>query len=390
MGDYLVDENIIINDEPYLIKVRYPKYDQIRSSHYYNCEIQSANDPAVSFKSYMLISIQTAIKYDKHNIINKNEVKINDFWKSEYKYPFLYGLKSWILHSLKYKVRWNSLQMLGFEKLPDDVKNGFFVCSDIEIERKSGFDKNYIERAIFSILENIVRYFEIMGLYGLFFSSEFTLEEIQQTLNIFNSRKIIKYDTLRNRVYSKYIDLQEGSKFYNMANSTQDKYKIKQYYSDFKIQYDEDSFVFVIMPFTTEKFEWLGDKEDGNSLKNFITQNAKAQCITLVDDYESDDRVAKMFNYIRYCKFAIAEISSLKPNVIYEVGLAHGMGKKVILVCSIPDLRKIHPEIEEEELFKKYLGDTFDINHNRINTFENNDDLKPKLAKAIEQTLKML
>ncbi|MBC8205377.1 MAG: hypothetical protein H8E87_07690 [FCB group bacterium] len=280
--------------------------------------------------------------------------------------------------------------MLGFEKLPDDVKNGFFVCSDIEIERKSGFDKNYIERAIFSILENIVRYFEIMGLYGLFFSSEFTLEEIQQTLNIFNSRKIIKYDTLRNRVYSKYIDLQEGSKFYNMANSTQDKYKIKQYYSDFKIQYDEDSFVFVIMPFTTEKFEWLGDKEDGNSLKNFITQNAKAQCITLVDDYESDDRVAKMFNYIRYCKFAIAEISSLKPNVIYEVGLAHGMGKKVILVCSIPDLRKIHPEIEEEELFKKYLGDTFDINHNRINTFENNDDLKPKLAKAIEQTLKML
>lgn len=36
---------------------------------------------------------------------------------------------------------------------------------------------------------------------------------------------------------------------------------------------------------------------------------------------------------IAECKFVVADMSSVKPNVLYQIGLAHAIGKKVLIIC---------------------------------------------------------
>lgn len=43
--------------------------------------------------------------------------------------------------------------------------------------------------------------------------------------------------------------------------------------------------------------------------------------------------VESLRSALRYCDIAIADISSLNPNVMYELGIAHAEGKPVIILC---------------------------------------------------------
>jgi hypothetical protein len=45
------------------------------------------------------------------------------------------------------------------------------------------------------------------------------------------------------------------------------------------------------------------------------------------------DIVQKVHLGIRNCDYAIAVLDEMRPNVLYEVGLAHAWGKQAILIC---------------------------------------------------------
>jgi hypothetical protein len=47
--------------------------------------------------------------------------------------------------------------------------------------------------------------------------------------------------------------------------------------------------------------------------------------------------VDEIYGLLRSCDFVIADITRQNPSVLFELGVAHGLGKRIILVISEPD-----------------------------------------------------
>nr|WED67880.1 hypothetical protein PJ912_16450 [Pectobacterium colocasium] len=93
--------------------------------------------------------------------------------------------------------------------------------------------------------------------------------------------------------------------------------------------------------------------------------------------------MARAFNYSRYCFLNLyvicgnLQISDKNPNVFYEAGIAHALGKEVILLA-------------------RHIGDVpFDLRHLRIITYLNNGEgianmirqLRPRVTMLMGDTL---
>jgi len=105
-------------------------------------------------------------------------------------------------------------------------------------------------------------------------------------------------------------------------------------------------------------------------LKPFIEQEFNIKCVRVDEDifpYKIDD---KIFTYISDSKFILAEISTLNPNVMYEVGMAHALNKDVILITK-GDIGRI----------------PFDINKIPVFKYEDEENLKDFLRKAIPKLI---
>ena len=61
-----------------------------------------------------------------------------------------------------------------------------------------------------------------------------------------------------------------------------------------------------------------------------------------------------MLTIIRRCGLVVAELTGLKPNVIYEVGVARGLEKKVILLCQRGDIDRVPANIGSDQLLLTY------------------------------------
>ena len=68
-------------------------------------------------------------------------------------------------------------------------------------------------------------------------------------------------------------------------------------------------------------------------------------------------------------RFIIAELTHNNPNVFYELGIAHALGKPTILIS------------------KSIENMPFDIQQNRVVLYKDNDDLEEKLSKELSRIL---
>lgn len=84
--------------------------------------------------------------------------------------------------------------------------------------------------------------------------------------------------------------------------------------------------VFVIMPFKNE-FDYIYQ----NQIKKVCEQN-NLICKRGDDLYSSESIMQDIWSFIYNSKIIIADCSGKNPNVMYELGIAHTMGKKVILI----------------------------------------------------------
>jgi hypothetical protein len=72
---------------------------------------------------------------------------------------------------------------------------------------------------------------------------------------------------------------------------------------------------------------------------------------------------------IAQARIVIANVSSRNPNVMYELGIAHGLGKTVVMVA-------------------KTLKDVpFDLTHQRILLYTNRSDLISKLRESVGRVI---
>ena len=68
-------------------------------------------------------------------------------------------------------------------------------------------------------------------------------------------------------------------------------------------------------------------------------------------------------------RIIIANIDGKNPNVFYELGIAHALGKPTILIS------------------KSIENMPFDIQQNRVVLYKDNDDLEEKLSKELSRIL---
>lgn len=124
-------------------------------------------------------------------------------------------------------------------------------------------------------------------------------------------------------------------------------------------------FCFVIMPFRTE-LKTIFDDIIYPIVKDF----GQMECIRVDDIFKPSMEIMKeIYKNIRKSTIMIADLTDKNPNVFYELGYAHAIGKPVILIA------------------QKLDDVPFDLRHRSVITYESEDsysgrtNLKEKLEK---------
>lgn len=138
----------------------------------------------------------------------------------------------------------------------------------------------------------------------------------------------------------------------------------KSFYENLNINIDSEMVVndqlMCIMPF-------LDDYDD---VYRVITESSRKQgfnCIRTDQDNKPGNLLQYIVKTIVESQLLIAVIDNRNPNVFYEMGIAHSLGKSVILVCQQKDASKV----------------PFDIQSNRVLFYEDLSDLSDKLNKSL-------
>ena len=93
--------------------------------------------------------------------------------------------------------------------------------------------------------------------------------------------------------------------------------------------------VFVLMPFKGDNF--INIFENGIRLACY---EAGVHCIRVDKEIIFDKITEEIYNQIDRADILIADVTGLNPNVYYEIGFAHGLGKNVIFIKNAKDKSK--------------------------------------------------
>jgi len=95
----------------------------------------------------------------------------------------------------------------------------------------------------------------------------------------------------------------------------------------------EEDICFVIMPFKKEKnLNYVYN----NHIKKII-ENFHLKCIRADDIFKNEMIMEDIWEQICTAKFIIGDLTDKNPNVFYELGMAHTLGKRVILITQSED-----------------------------------------------------
>jgi nucleoside 2-deoxyribosyltransferase len=123
--------------------------------------------------------------------------------------------------------------------------------------------------------------------------------------------------------------------------------------------------VSVMMPFDA------GFTKTYEAIKNACSM-IDMECRRADDMWENDAIIQDIFELIYCSQVVIADLTGKNPNVLYEVGLAHTLGKDVILITQ-----------NESDV-------PFDLRHLRFVKYLNNDEGLARLYNLLEGRLKTL
>jgi hypothetical protein len=106
---------------------------------------------------------------------------------------------------------------------------------------------------------------------------------------------------------------------------------------------------FVVMPFSP-----IYQSEYENIIKPALTE-LNITCVRGDEIYSKQRIMDDIWSSIRNCRFVLAELTGRNPNVLYEIGLAHAIGKPVIIITrngddvpfDLKDLRYLYYDVNE-------------------------------------------
>ncbi|MDB2152480.1 hypothetical protein [Clostridium butyricum] len=132
---------------------------------------------------------------------------------------------------------------------------------------------------------------------------------------------------------------------------------------DFKVDYDK---VFIAMPFNDDKYNLIYNKYIKPILKKMYYE-----AIRVDEKTNPGDVMEFVWKEINESAFVIADASIANPNVLYEIGIAHTLGKEVIILTDSPD--KVPFDIKKNRYLSYSIYDEKSIK-----------EMKQKLESAIK------
>jgi len=143
---------------------------------------------------------------------------------------------------------------------------------------------------------------------------------------------------------------------------------------------------FVLMPFGKKKWMWraeLGPREDEydfdgpyNRIISPVIEELGLQSVRADSIFAPDSLMEKIWRQINESSLIIADLTGMNPNVLYELGIGHTLGKPIIILTQsgkdLPTDLKGHEYIE----YSRDLG--------------SEDELRGHLRRAIEDTMRLV
>lgn len=132
--------------------------------------------------------------------------------------------------------------------------------------------------------------------------------------------------------------------------------------SDFEV---DPKFVFVLTPFSSEERHTF-------DVIQKACQEAGYRCARGDEDFTRSEILTHVLKQMITARVVIANISTRNPNVFYELGIAHSIGKPTILVS------------------KRLTEVPFDVRHRQVLMFDGEEqlqrDLMTSLLRAVSET----
>lgn len=178
-------------------------------------------------------------------------------------------------------------------------------------------------------------------------------------------RKMVGHDPRVLPIIESYVDEHfPGESIYISAKPAERRITFAPYVFDVPGGYVELDLVGVMMPFAMEFSAVLRTIEKACSNHNF-------RCLRVDNVWEEATIVQDIFNLIFRAQVVIVDFTGKNPNVMYETGIAHTLGKHVIPISqSLEDV-------------------PFDMRHHRVLTYLANEEglatLSFKLASKLRQ-----
>lgn len=197
-----------------------------------------------------------------------------------------------------------------------------------------------------------------ISLADVYASTDLTINQLKRSVNALISQGHVQETEeynymIRPSVFDNRVSSKNSPSLDRMTN---------RYYQQIAIEAN-DPFCFVIMPFKEKEFP---QKIYTDVIKPFVEDQFKIGCYRVDEDNLPDRIDNKIYSYLLRSAFVIAEVTTLNPNVFYELGLAHMLEKDCIIVTNTP-IEKI----------------PFDINRIRAEHYDNDQQLIEILGRAI-------
>ena len=128
----------------------------------------------------------------------------------------------------------------------------------------------------------------------------------------------------------------------------------------------DERLCFVVMPFD-KTYRSIYDK----AIKPTV-RRAGLRCKRADDIFGVSPIVSDIWRHINKARLIIADLTNRNPNVFYEVGLSHALGKRVILLAQ-----------KSEDV-------PFDVKHIRCIPYNNTEGGRRKLSRDLFRTIKSL
>lgn len=150
--------------------------------------------------------------------------------------------------------------------------------------------------------------------------------------------------------------------------SIEDRVPNFSYFDDLKLDINntliEENKVVCLMPFNKHFSSIYNTIKTACRIENFVCSRTDEELI------EDNNNLRKyIIGQILSAKVIVAVLDGLNPNVFYEIGIAHAVGKLVILIANVNDLNKVPT----------------DFKAGRVIFYDSKNKLREQLIDALKQ-----